>query len=308
MQTRKYREPSSDLFARGTGGTRTEPAVQGRTPERDSASPSVAEERPDQDHEQDQEQDQEQDHEHDHEQEQEQEQEQELESPEPVRRSSLGGDCTPVEPQEAAEPRRTQPALDLARKTAFEDHFMLDSLNDQRNLASVHLESSHPCRKLGQTPVPEETQRQTTSVAVEEREGAQQDESFMQALQAAIVHFEEEGAPSRGAHNNRGKVLKPKASKQERPGKQSQTAAGSKGSPSSSYNSSNATTANSAGESKKEGDDPAAEHASLRKEYNTLWAKYNELKTTNKTLMNDYAALRSQLEEMKAVPRLGLVG
>lgn len=45
----------------------------------------------------------------------------------------------------------------------------------------------------------------------------------------------------------------------------------------------------------------ALENETLKKQYNTLLAKYNEMKTSNKKLMSDYAILRSQLEESKAV-------
>jgi hypothetical protein len=40
---------------------------------------------------------------------------------------------------------------------------------------------------------------------------------------------------------------------------------------------------------------------SIRRQYNSLLIKYNELKEHNKKLMSDYASLRSDFEETKAV-------
>eukprot|EP00826_Nyctotherus_ovalis_P009183 TRINITY_DN12415_c0_g2_i1.p1 TRINITY_DN12415_c0_g2~~TRINITY_DN12415_c0_g2_i1.p1 ORF type:complete len:177 (+),score=40.17 TRINITY_DN12415_c0_g2_i1:146-676(+) len=66
--------------------------------------------------------------------------------------------------------------------------------------------------------------------------------------------------------------------------------------PSFSY--SNATTGNSLNDKRAEFN---TEHEVLKDQYNLLLNKYNDLQLNNKQLMNDYAILRSQYEEVKAV-------
>lgn len=114
--------------------------------------------------------------------------------------------------------------------------------------------------------------RHTFSVTqnVESKKELQTGESgttFMNALETAINHFEKKN---------------PQETKKI-----------SKRSPSFSY-STNITTGNSV-------NDSSAEYEVLRNQYTLLLNKYNELQLSNKQLMNDYAVLRSQLEEVKAV-------
>jgi len=92
------------------------------------------------------------------------------------------------------------------------------------------------------------------------------DKTFMNALETAIDHFEKDGEQKKAT----------------------------KRSPSFSY--SNATTGNSVNDKRI---DP--EYELLKDQYNLLLNKYNDLQLNNKQLMNDYAVLRSQYEEIKAV-------
>ena len=185
----------------------------------------------------------------------------EIESPERIRSSCIMAEKTPVNIYPLQESKRT-----------LEDNFMLDSLNDQKNAdLQVHSESKiqNPAAPTTRLLTPAEQERQIVS-----------ERSFMNALQNAIEHF---GQKSESKSQVKRRVTNQKES------------------PISAYNSSSATAANSVGEQRKEFTDLLSENELLKREYNALLAKYSELKGSNKNLMNDYAVLRSQLEEMKAV-------
>ena len=64
------------------------------------------------------------------------------------------------------------------------------------------------------------------------------------------------------------------------------------------YNYINTVTTNSTGERHEDG---ILEYELLKNQYNLLLNKYNELQLTNKQLMNDYAVIRSNYEELKVV-------
>eukprot|EP00826_Nyctotherus_ovalis_P015675 TRINITY_DN14476_c0_g1_i11.p1 TRINITY_DN14476_c0_g1~~TRINITY_DN14476_c0_g1_i11.p1 ORF type:complete len:228 (+),score=53.94 TRINITY_DN14476_c0_g1_i11:197-880(+) len=109
------------------------------------------------------------------------------------------------------------------------------------------------------------------------KEGLEQEEErgteFMQALQSAIYHFEKPVVVLREA--------KTAANKSRAGNGQSPTL-------------SNFTTSNSFNERDEIAD-------SLKKLYNELLERYNSLKASSKTLIKDYAILRSQFEEVNAV-------
>ena len=193
-------------------------------------------------------------------------------SPEGVRRSSLAGEGTPI----TICPR------------ILEDNFMLDSLNDQRNMASQPPTDTKEHRVQQKVDTKHKEEKENEDFDLAEEKGDSGDSNlFMSALQTAISHFEKD-------------VAAPKEKKAEP--KKSTLGDRHKQSPTSSYNSSNTTAANSIGEPLAlRHEDIMAEHDSLKRQYNTLMAKYNELKAGNKGLMNDYAVLRSQFEESKAV-------
>ncbi len=211
------------------------------------------------------------------------------ESPEVVRRSSLANEGSPVT---VCPPR------------ILEDNFMLDSLNEQRNFQSrPTTESTKPlgaAKSTAAATLAKEEKENSGHEIVCEKPAASSN-LFMNALQTAISHFEKESlatAPAAVSKEKKAAEVKkpPNASGLDR----------HKQSPSSSYNSSNTTTANSIGGGeplllKQHEEVSSTEHDTLKRQYNTLSAKYNELKMSNKSLMNDYAVLRSQYEEIKAV-------
>ena len=172
----------------------------------------------------------------------------------------------------------------------LEDNFMLDSLNEQRN-ADSHL--SKPSADFRSRPRNESalvaSSLQLSKIKETSERSGETDHKFMNVLQTAISHFEKETQPQKDTKSN--KEVK-KLMVHHMPAH--------KHSPTSSYNSSNTTTANSTGEPKNEEESGADVH-NIKREYSTLMVKYNELKASNKGLMNDYAVLRSQFEEMKAV-------
>ena len=94
------------------------------------------------------------------------------------------------------------------------------------------------------------------------------DSNFIDALQHAINHFEDANTNLK-ERNYRNKRQSPAST--------------------------NITTSNSVSE------EFMNENEIIKKLYNTLAVKYNEIKETNKRLMGDCAILRSQLEEEKAV-------
>jgi len=213
--------------------------------------------------------------------------EQEIDSPENVRRSSLGAVSTPITSIECQanqenesnilreQELRESELIEEEKKNNFEDKFMLDSLNEQKK----------PPDSQYQQPVTFHNPDRNNEIHSEMFNN--QEPSFMGALQNAIAHFEFE------ANNNKKPASKNKQNNSSQ-NDQKQTTL-------SSYNSSNTTTANSAGDQKKDTEETITEQELLKKEYNTLLIKYNELKVNNKNLMNDYASLRSQLEELKSV-------
>jgi len=186
-----------------------------------------------------------------------------IESPEPNRRSSLAAEGTPA----------------TVCQRILEDNFMLDSLNEQRvsrplvaNKETKHLTKAVEISK-------EEKENEGLEMAQEKSD------NFMNVIQTAITHFEK--APFTVANSRKPDVKKGLDLRKQ--------------SPSVSYNSSNTTTANSMGEPANSIGSKNDDYELLKKQHNALLAKYNELKSSNKGLMNDYAVLRSQLEEMKAV-------
>lgn len=102
----------------------------------------------------------------------------------------------------------------------------------------------------------------------------EQDQSFMKAMQTAINHFEK----------NANEELQKDSKKSTNFSR-------------SIFNNTNTT--NTSGEHKKDNTLPESEN--IKREYTTLLIKYNELKAKNKALMNDYAVIRSQVEELKSV-------
>jgi hypothetical protein len=96
---------------------------------------------------------------------------------------------------------------------------------------------------------------------------------FMRALQSAIHHFE-----------------KPMMVPREVKSSMNKSRAGNGQSPTLS----NFTTSNSFNEREDSTE-------ALKKQYNELLTKYNSLKTSSKTLIKDFAILRSQYEEVNAV-------
>ncbi len=193
-------------------------------------------------------------------------------SPTEVRRSSLAGPSSP--------PR------------VFEDNFMLDSLNDQKTVTPG---TAFHCREKSAGPprgvhssVPMPLSQAKECLDVSQTRDKADGNRFMDILATAIAHFEDQPRET--------KMLRKEVRKLP-PNPTGERC--SKHSPTSSYNSSNITTANSTGEQRSEDE---AELPHTKKEYCSLLAKYNELKGNNKSLMNDYAVLRSKFEEMKAVP------
>lgn len=124
-----------------------------------------------------------------------------------------------------------------------------------------------------------DNQDNAIAVSSSKEEPEQEEErgtEFMQALQSAIWHFERPVVVLKEARTGTGK-----------------SRAGNGQSPTLS----NFTTSNSFNER----DDTVD---SLKKLYNELLGRYNSLKASSKTLVKDYAILRSQFEEVNAV-RLG---
>jgi hypothetical protein len=103
-------------------------------------------------------------------------------------------------------------------------------------------------------------------IKAKEKNATDTNQTFMNVLETAIDHFEKDNEQKKAA----------------------------KRSPNFSY--SNATTGNSVNDKRT---DP--EYELLKDQYNLLLNKYSDLQLNNKQLMNDYAVLRSQYEEIKAV-------
>ncbi len=195
----------------------------------------------------------------------------------PAEIESAGPSVADEQVLQDSEPLSLGPAREEFRpeqKLASEDDFMLDSLNDQKAHQQIGKDNDVASTK--------EAPRDSES-------------NFMSALQDAISHFE---GPFSLVTSHYTAPLASTIKRQD--GTKKRTA--HKESPSFSYNSSSATAANSTGEVRRPEGELQTENESLKHEYNALMARYCELKSSNKVLMNDYAVLRSQLEELKAVP------
>ncbi len=193
-----------------------------------------------------------------------------------------------------ADPGPSQPDR---KPSVLEDNFMLDSLNDQKTVEPRFRKSQESvAAAVGEKEMEKDTMMRRIENEREKEEAPEMLRlasgagcNFMSALQTAIAHFETSGA-----------VPAKESSVMLIGGKKRSPAHNIKESPGSSYNGSSATAANSMGEVRRT-PETAAEGEALKKEYNALMAKYCELKSSNKKLMNDYAVLRSRLEEAKSV-------
>lgn len=122
-----------------------------------------------------------------------------------------------------------------------ENNFLIDSLNERKSIIPErnHNQENIKCKTVG----------------------VNKENTFLNALQTAIRHFEKE--------NN---INQNKRQLQQKDKK---------------YN--------------VISDKLRGDFSKIKKDYCSLQLKYSELKIKNKVLMNDYANLRSQIEEMKAV-------
>ena len=148
----------------------------------------------------------------------------------------------------------------------LEDNFMLDSLNDQHIIVQ-------------KTTITNKTKDIANKNELN-NDKKLKESNFMNVLETAINHFEKDNSTE---DKKEGIYFKR--------------------SPSFSYNNSNITTTNSTGEKH---DETSVEYESLKIQYKFLLNKYNNLQTNNKQLMNNYAVLRSQFQEVKAVSLIRL--